>query len=124
MSSPERASDDARPGPTSRFRDSMMRPTLLLAALVLALSAPASASGATRYVSPAGTSNATCGQNAPCDVVTAIAGLGVADGDVVLIAPGSYGDVGGLGDIIDSARLTIRGTGTHPADTRLSVGEL
>src|ERR1700678_3625967 len=49
---------------------------------------PAAASAAVRYANPAGTSNLACGQADPCDIVTAISDA--ANGDTVIIEPGTY----------------------------------
>jgi hypothetical protein len=49
---------------------------------------PAAASAAVRYANPAGTSNLACGQADPCDIVTAVSDA--ANGDTVIIQPGTY----------------------------------
>jgi hypothetical protein len=49
---------------------------------------PAAASAADRYASPSGTSNLACGQADPCDIVTAVSDA--ANGDTVIIEPGTY----------------------------------
>ena len=49
---------------------------------------PAAASAAVRYASPTGTSNLACGQADPCDIVTAVSDA--ANGDTVIIEPGTY----------------------------------
>src|ERR1700744_183919 len=64
-----------------------MRRVLLITAMAL-LVLPASALGATRYASPAGTATGTCGQPEPCSLVYSI--TAASGGDEVVVAPGTY----------------------------------
>ncbi len=66
---------------------------------------PAAALGAVRYASPAGTSNLTCGQAGPCDIVTAVSSA--APGDTVIIEPGTYSPAMTLDD--NGFKLDIEG---------------
>ena len=71
-------------------------PALVLAAVfavaLLAVSPPTRADAATRYAAPGGVGASPCLHSDPCDLETAVetgAG-GLADGDTVLLAPGTY----------------------------------
>ena len=76
-----------------------MRALVLAALLSLALGAT-SAGAATRYAAPGGTGADPCANpSAPCTIYAAAdggaPGTTVASGDVVMLAPGTYSDVGG-----------------------------
>jgi hypothetical protein len=65
-----------------------MRRVSGIAAVLLALALPASASAATRYASPGGGNASGCPQLAPCSLKEAITGAG--SGDEVVVTPGTY----------------------------------
>jgi hypothetical protein len=81
-------------------------------AATLSLAAPAAASAATRFASPAGTASATCPIATPCDIGTAI--NSAAAGDTVIIEPGQYGSPGApiSAQLTDNGnQLTVEGAG-------------
>src|SRR3954469_12862849 len=65
-----------------------MRKGLGIAAALLVLVLPASASAATRYAAPGGGATSGCPQLAPCSLKEAITGAG--SGDEVVVTPGTY----------------------------------
>lgn len=73
---------------------------VLAVAVALGLAAPVAASAATtRYASPTGTGASPCLQTAPCSIETALDNAGpegLANGDTVLLAPGTYEPVAEL----------------------------
>jgi hypothetical protein len=65
-----------------------MRRGFGIAAVLLALALPASASAATRYASPGGGEIPGCPQVSPCSLKSAVTGANA--GDEVVVAPGTY----------------------------------
>jgi hypothetical protein len=66
---------------------------MVVAAVTLIASAPAAA--APRYASPTG-SGTSCTEAAPCDLETAVEGVGTLNGDEVIVAPGTHTVAGNL----------------------------
>jgi hypothetical protein len=77
---------------------------VVLAAIV---ASPAAASAADLYASPTGTSNPTCGQAAPCDILTAV--NNATQGDTVIVEPGTYTASVSLDDTGAGGPITIEG---------------
>ena len=90
----------------------------------LCLAAPISASAATtRYASPTGTGPSPCIQAAPCSIETALSTAGpggLAEGDTVLLAPGTYEPAVGL-DVFRIG-VTVAGEPGKPAPLIEVVG--
>ena len=100
----------------------------VIAACVLAAS---EAAAATRYASPTGdASNTACPQNDPCDIDTAVEHASVQDGDVVIVAAGTYVPVPEPGQAAlstfksitiqgaDGSRPVIQSSATYTLSTR------
>lgn len=71
----------------------------LVATVALCCVAPTAASAATRYASPTGAGASPCLATAPCSIETALdnsGSEGLANGDTVLLAPGTYHPSGQL----------------------------
>ena len=87
----------------------------LATAVVLCLAAPISASAATtRYASPTGAGPAPCVKAEPCSIENALSNAeGLANGDTVLLAPGTYTPVADL-DVF-RVGVTIAGEPGSPA---------
>jgi hypothetical protein len=81
----------------------------LAAAVVLCLATPLSASAAsTRYASPTGTGTSPCLQTEPCSIENALSNAeGLANGDTVLLAPGTYHPIAQLN--VFRVNVTISG---------------
>jgi hypothetical protein len=97
---------------------SVRRLRLVLAiAVALCLAAPLAASAATtRYASPTGAGPSPCLQSAPCSIETALSNAGpegLANGDTVLLAPGTYEPVAEL-DVL-RVGVTVAGEPGEPA---------
>jgi hypothetical protein len=84
---------------------------VLVAALALLL-LPAAASAANRYASPTGSGGA-CSQASPCSLTTAIEGPAAADGDKVLVNPGTYNQTTDL-DAFDALEIQARNPRNRP----------
>jgi hypothetical protein len=100
------------------------RPALISAfALAFLTFAPLSnADAATRYAAPAGDGPSPCLQSDPCDLETAVelgAG-GLANGDTVLLAPGTYHPAGSV-EVF--ARVTLSAEPGQPAPLIEAAGE-
>lgn len=81
---------------------------LATAAIVLAAIPAAAAQAETRYAAPGGDGPvATCPQENPCDIQTAVEDVAVADGDEVIVAEGTD-NIAGDPLTIDNA-ITVRG---------------
>ena len=87
-----------------------MRLNLLAASLVSLALAPAVAQADTRYAEPGGNGPAaTCPQADPCSIASAVENAAVADGDVILLAAGTYDAAGIPGNGLDANQeITIR----------------
>ena len=100
-------------------------PVIVLAVTVVLLLwvGPAVASAAVRYASPSGVAPSGagpyCTQSAPCDLISAMSGTGVAPGDTVLLEPGTYPTV--MQTFETTLDLNIQGLGAHAADTVISI---
>ena len=95
---------------------------LAVLVMLLVLALPGMALAAARYASPTGgaaSGSGQCTQVAPCDFKSAVSGAGVADGDTVMVAPGSYPSI--PGDLEIDRNLTISGQGSNPAATSVDV---
>src|SRR5215207_10706673 len=89
-----------------------VRRALAIAAACVALSVPATASGAVRYASPGGGEVVGCAQPTPCSLDYAI--TAAAPNDEVVVAHGLYGVTA---TIVASVPLTIRGETKDDAPT-------
>jgi hypothetical protein len=86
----------------------MNRILQIVSLLLVALAIPASADAATRYASPGGTGSiATCDLLSPCSLTDALSVGSVADGDEVILAPGSYTVASSL-SVVNA--VTVRGS--------------
>ena len=81
---------------------------------------PSVAFGAVRYTSPTGgaPSAGQCTQAAPCNFVSALSGAGVADGDTVMVEPGTYPTI--INSFETTLNVNVRGMGARPTDTVVS----
>lgn len=95
----------------------MRRALALGLAVVAYLALSAAAQGATRYASPTGDdSNTNCPQADPCDIDTAVESPSVADGDVVILGPGTHTPGGSPDGLSIDTDITVR-SGTGPVPT-------
>jgi hypothetical protein len=81
---------------------------VILAALVIGLAAASAAQADTRFAAPSADPAAdptVCAQAAPCDIQTAVEDASIADGDDVVVLPGTHGLPGG--DIHIQADITV-----------------
>jgi hypothetical protein len=76
-------------------------------ALAAIAASPAAASATDLYASPSGTSSPTCGQAAPCDILTAV--NSATQGDTVIVEPGTYTPSVSLDDTGAGGPITIEG---------------
>lgn len=86
---------------------------VLLLTLSAALAAPAVAQGAAqRYAAPGGTGSA-CTQATPCSLDVAVEDAAVADGDEVIVTPGSYTTA----DVLVTDAISLHGQAGQPRPT-------
>jgi hypothetical protein len=79
---------------------------------LLCLLVPSAASAAVRYAAPAGSGTA-CTQASPCGIQVAVEAPAVADGDEVILAPGTYGV--GNDPVVASKAIYLHGAaGSRP----------
>ena len=91
----------------------------LVVALILA-AAPAAAAAAPRYASPTGSNTADCPLSDPCDLPNAMNGASTADGDEVIVTPGTY-TLSASNDVIDDS-ITVHGQAGQPMPRIQSSG--
>jgi len=94
----------------------------LVAALVVCLALAPLANAATRYAAPDGDGAPPCPQSDPCDLETVVDGAagGLANGDTVLLAPGTYHP---LGPVEVFREVTFSGEPGQPAPLIEAAGE-
>ncbi len=83
----------------------------LVLSLLVAVLVAGVADAAQRYAVPVPQAGADCSQGKPCDVLTAVMGVGVAGGDEVIVEPGDYQL---SNDVIGAVPLDIHGVAGQP----------
>lgn len=96
------------------MHESRSRPAVLLTliAVVAACAAPAAAQAAQRYADPGGSGTA-CTQGSPCSLDTAVEDSSVADGDEVIVMPGTYSTA----DVLVTDAISLHGEAGQPRPT-------